>query len=139
MSYKNILNKQIAEFNSYYKKVCKLKPYLSIAEKKKICVTTMKENRGITHEDLLRMMLNPLHDVLKLQYSCEVLLTEYEVDNNIPRYYLKDDSLLDFFKSTEISSPIFSASPRAIMSSYNTVFTTLDLISPIFFLISPPL
>ncbi len=103
MSYKNILNKQIAEFNTYYRKVCKLRPSLSIKEKQKIGFATMMENREISKEDII-MMINPVYNCQKFQYACEVVLTQCEVQQSIPRYYLKDDNLFDFFKNTEIKS-----------------------------------
>ena len=48
MSYKNILTKQITEYNGYYKKVCKLQPSLSIKEKQNVCFATMKRMREIS-------------------------------------------------------------------------------------------
>ena len=102
MSYKNILNTQIAEFNGYYKKVCKLRPAMSIKEKQAVCFATMADRRELSKEEIVLMALDPVGNCLKFQYGCEVILTKSEIENGIPRYYLKDDSLLDFFKQTEI-------------------------------------
>ena len=104
MPYRNILNKQIAEYNGYYKKVCKLQPSLSIREKQKVCFSAMKKMREISDEDALMIMINPVADCQKFQYSQEVVLVQGEVEQGIPRYYLKDDSLFDFFKQTEIKA-----------------------------------
>ena len=104
MPYKNILTKQMNEFNSYYKKICKLKPSMSIKDKQMICFSTMADARNISAEDILDIGIMPASNCLKLQYSEEVILTKYEIEQGIPRYYLKDDSLFDFFKQTEIKA-----------------------------------
>lgn len=104
MSYKNILTKQITEFNSYYKKVCKLRPGMSIKEKQMVCFSTMSAAREISQMDILNMAIDPVNNCQKFQYSQEVILTKYEVEHGIPRYYLKDDSLFDFLKQTEIKA-----------------------------------
>ena len=132
MSYKNILNKQIAEFNGYYKKICKLKPSLSIKEKQNVCFVAMKQVREISDEDVLGMMLNPVFDCLKFQYSQEVILTKYEVEYGIPRFYLKDDSLFDFFKNTEIKTKdiqsIFKSDVFANGSSFGVIGQTYSFL-----------
>lgn len=104
MSYKNILTHQITEFNSYYKKICKLRPSMSIKDKRMVCLATMAEAREISEADIFDIGVSPDSNCLKLQYSQEVMLTKYEVEYGIPRYYLKDDSLFEFFKNTEIKA-----------------------------------
>lgn len=104
MSYKNILTKQISEFNDYYRTICKLKPGMSIKDKQAVCFSTMREVRQLSTSDLMNVAFDPTNYCLKLQYSQEVVLTKYEVEHGIPRYYLKDDSLFDFFKQTEIKA-----------------------------------
>ena len=130
MSYKNILNTQITEFNGYYKKVCKLRPAMSIKEKQAVCFATMMKNRDINEEDLIQIAIDVQSNCLKFQYGSEVVLTQYEVEKGIMRYYLKDDNLLDFFKTTEIKAKdvqsIFSSNVFENGSAFGVIGQTFS-------------
>lgn len=105
MSYKNILNVQINQFNFYYKKICKEKPYLSIDEKKGLALHQMMKDRKIDNDNIFDLSCSSGANSswsLNLQYKLEILTTSFEVFEGIERYYIKDDSLFDFFKNTEI-------------------------------------
>lgn len=104
MAYKNILNRQMAEYNQLYKKACKAYPSYSIKDKQLMVFGAMKKARNISDDDCMKMMFDALiNNGLTYQYACEVVLTRTEVESGIPRYYLKDDSLFDFFKTTKIN------------------------------------
>lgn len=102
-NYKNILNNNIFnEFNKLYKLVCKAKPFLSIEDKRSITFTYMMENRNLpmNTQDMVVTFNNP--KTIEYQYMMELLALEAEIKFGICRYYLENDSLLDFFKNTEV-------------------------------------
>ena len=100
--YKNILTKQIYEYNKLYKAICKKHPSMSIADKKGLTYVAMTGGRGITKYEFMSILANPFIDLYKYQYMTEVAVVKQEIDEGIVRYYIKDDSLFDFFKSTEL-------------------------------------
>ena len=131
MSYKNILNRQIAEFNGLYKTACKKFPSMSIVEKQKLSLAAMMKHREIEREDILKM-LDIKNNCLKFQYSCEVVLTETEIEEGIMRYYIKDDNLFDFFKTTEIKAKdvqsIFSSNVFANGTAFGVIGQTFSCV-----------
>lgn len=102
MQYKNILNSQSAEFNKYYKQINKMYPGLSIKEKQEASARFMVFMRGVTEERHNNVMKNALSDVWAYQEEMVSFATLIDVQVGIDRYYIKDDSLFDFFKNTPI-------------------------------------
>ena len=98
--YMNILESQTNEFNKSYKIICKEKPYLSIKDKKSSTLSVMMFQRNLNLMDLYNILNAPF--TKEFQYALEVLAISVDIDKGITRYYLKDDSLFDFFKKTEI-------------------------------------
>ena len=74
--------------------------YLSIKDKTAIALKKMLIHRNLNEFDLFTIVDKPF--TKEFQYAMEVVAMHVEIDQGINRYYLKDDSLLDFFKNTEI-------------------------------------
>jgi len=100
MSYRNILNVQMNEYNRIYKRMCKDHPSFSIERKQKLTLGEMLLNRGINTADLLTITTRPFTSAFN--YCFEVVGVNYDMIIGIERFYLKDDSLFDFFKNTEV-------------------------------------
>ena len=100
--YKNILSRQIAEFNSNYKKIFKMFPSLSVTEKRRKSYVKMISDRGFDEDSVLIDNINPVKDSKGFQWRLECYLTYIEVYGGIDRYYVKEESLFDFFKNTEV-------------------------------------
>lgn len=101
--YKNILEKQTKEFNTLYKATNRKFPYLSIADKKQHAYVSMIKARGLSDRDFEVVMYNPYEDSVKFQYQVEMAVMYTELySGGVTRYYIKDESLFDFFKNTEI-------------------------------------
>lgn len=100
--YKNILNRQIEEFNANYKKIFKNYPSLSIEDKRRKAYVKMIKDRGFNEDSVLIDDVDPASDSRGFQYRLECYLTYMEVYSGITRYYIKDESLFEFFKSTEV-------------------------------------
>ena len=101
MSYKNILNIQMGQYNDVYKKVCKLYPSYSLNTKEGLALNVMCHARGF--EDLSSILLGSINPTTaQYQYIYEVVAVLIDIDFGIDRYYLKDDSLFDFFRDTEV-------------------------------------
>lgn len=100
MLFKNILTKQYDEYNFFYKKINKDKPHLSKDLKKKLILIAMFKARGIEVIDMPRIALNPMKR--EFNYMWEVTSLDYDMTNGIDRYYINDDSLIEFFKNTEV-------------------------------------
>ena len=101
MSYKNILNVPMEQYNKLYRLACKEYPSKSISEKKSIVLKTMCKARGI--DDILVLYTICAFPFEKeYQYAMEMSALLYDIDYGIDRYYVKDDSLFDFFRSTEV-------------------------------------
>ena len=99
-NYKNILNLQSAEYNSLYKLICKQKPSMSLKDKSSLALKYMLKNRNLNVFDLFTIFGKPF--TKEYQYAMELVAMSTELELGIDRYYLKDDSLFDFFKNTEI-------------------------------------
>ena len=99
-NYKNILNLPSAEYNKIYKTICKEKPFLSIKDKNALTLKTMLTRRDLNILDLYTIINKPF--TKEFQYAMEVVAINTDMGLGIDRYYLKDDSLFDFFKNTEI-------------------------------------
>lgn len=99
-NYKNILNLQSAEYNSLYKLICKQKPSMSLKDKSSLALKYMLKNRNLNVFDLFTIFGKPF--TKEYQYAMELVAMSTELELGINRYYLKDDSLFDFFKNTEI-------------------------------------
>ena len=99
-NYKNILESQTEEFNKMYRQVCKEKPHLSIKDKQTNALALMMKNRNLNIMNLFNIM--DVSFTKEYQYTMEVVAMSVDVYNGITRYYLKDDSLFDFFKNTEV-------------------------------------
>ena len=100
--YKNILEKQTKEYNIAYKCVKRQKPSLSLKDKEELSLALMAEIRGLDTENLLEMIKNPLRNSTKFQYCCEIMALQHDIKVGINRFYVKDESLFDFFKNTEL-------------------------------------
>lgn len=101
MAFQNILQNQVYEFNKSYHAVCKRCPSESISEKQRLALRAMLLRR-CNPEEMAITLLNPFKAADKWQYLVEVLATTEEVTNGINRYYVKDESLFDFFKQTDV-------------------------------------
>lgn len=101
MAYQNILQKQTAEFNKIYHEICKRSPSESISEKKRLTLRTMLLRR-CSPQDMFLTLQNPFENANKWQYLVEIIATTKEVINGINRFYVKDESLFDFFKQTDV-------------------------------------
>ena len=102
MAYKNILENEMAEFNKLYKLVCKRCPSESIVEKQKMTLSGMLLMRCPHKEDITRTMMNPFENSKTWQRMVEIIAVTEEVKNGVNRFYIKDESLFDFFKETEV-------------------------------------
>ena len=101
MSYKNILNVPMEQYNKLYHLACKEYPSKSISEKKSMVLKIMCTARGI--DDMLVLYTICAFPFKKeYQYAMEMSALLYDIDYGIDRYYVKDDSLFDFFRSTEV-------------------------------------
>ena len=98
--YMNILESQTEEFNKMYKQVCKEKPHMSIKDKQTSALALMMKNRNLNVTNLFNIMNVSFNK--EFQYTMEVVAMSVDIYNGITRYYLKDDSLFDFFKNTEV-------------------------------------
>ena len=98
--YMNILESQTEEFNKMYKQICKEKPHLSIKDKQTSALALMMKNRNLNISNLFNIMNVSFNR--EFQYTMEVVAMSVDVYKGITRYYLKDDSLFDFFKNTEV-------------------------------------
>ena len=99
-NYKNILEVQTNEYNKIYKNICKDKPSMSIKDKKTLTLRSMVANRNLNVFDLYSIVNIPF--TKEFQYAMEVVAINTDMEEGITRYYLKDDSLFDFFKNTEV-------------------------------------
>ena len=100
--YKNILENETAEFNKCYKVVRKKFPADSIEEKQRKTLKGMLLMRCSNKEDIYLTFMNPFANVKTWQHMVEILALTEEVKNGINRFYVKDESLFDFFKETEV-------------------------------------
>ena len=100
--FKNILENEMAEFNKAYKVVCKKRPSESITEKQRLALSGMLLMRCPSKEMILRTLANPFENSNTWQHMVEIIATTEEVKNGINRFYIKDESLFDFFKETEV-------------------------------------
>ena len=99
--YKNILNIQMNQFNQLYKSMHKNHPSWSIEKKRSASLQEMLDVRGVGNAfTMLNVCANPF--VKEYQYVFEVAAVSEEISNGIDRYYVKDDSLFDFFRMTEV-------------------------------------
>lgn len=95
-NYKNILKVQTNEYNKIYKNICKDKPSMSIKDKKTLTLRSMVANRNLNVFDLYSIVNIPF--TKEFQYAMEVVAINTDMEEGITRYYLKDDSLFDFFQ-----------------------------------------
>lgn len=101
--YKNILSVQMAQYNKIYKAICKSYPAKSIKDKQDRAFIELLKLRGISEsEQILETLVKPFEDCQTYQYIVEVALVKKEVQEGITRFYIKDESLFDFFKNTEL-------------------------------------
>lgn len=101
--YKNILERQVNEFNSIYKATNKKYPYLSIADKRRHAYVSMIKARGLGEQDFEKVLYNPYENSVKFQYQTEIAVMHAELyGGGVTRYYIKDENLFDFFKNTEV-------------------------------------
>lgn len=101
MSYKNILNIQMNQYNDIYKQVCKYYPSRSLSDKRGLTLNYMCQARGLEEFSLIWLSaMSPTS--AKYQYVYEVVAVLTDLEYGIDRYYLKDDSLFDFFRTTEV-------------------------------------
>ena len=100
--FKNILENEMAEFNKGYKIVCKQCPAMSIAEKQRLALSGMLLLRCPHKDDIILTLANPFTRSSTWQHMVEIIATTEEVKNGINRFYVKDESLFDFFKETEV-------------------------------------
>lgn len=98
--YKNILGLQIKEFNELYKFINKKVPGLSITEKQGFAFRGMLEKRGLSDWKKYSRLDGEIDK--QFQYFMEVFAVELDIDGHLDRYYIKDDSLFDFFKNTQV-------------------------------------
>ena len=105
--YKNILTIQTKEFNKEYKAANKAHPGWPIAKKQDSAFGRMLQNRGcsffLPHENE-SFFKTPIKadGIKKLQYRLEVYAVMKDITRGVCRFYIKDDTLLDFFKNTEV-------------------------------------
>ena len=99
-NYKNILEVQSYEYNRIYKNICRDKPSLSIKDKRVLTLRTMVANRNLNILDMCNIVNVPF--TREFQYAMEVIAINTDMEEGITRYYLKDDSLFDIFKNTEV-------------------------------------
>ena len=114
--YKNILNNQMTEYNYYYKHICRNKPHLSLNDKKLIALKYMFMQRGI--DDIkLRLMASTGVAFNKYDFISEIEVgaVSHDIDKGIDRYYIKDDSLFEFFRKT----PVRDKEAQAVLDSFN--------------------
>lgn len=101
--YKNILDVQTKEFNANYRETNRQAPFLSVAEKQRHAYVMMIKNRGLDESDFEKVTWNPMKYSVKFQYKieCAAIYTEL-FEGGIPRFYIKDENLFDFFKNTTV-------------------------------------
>lgn len=121
MAFKNILEKEIAEYNLIYKKVCKRCPSDSIKEKQRTSVSVMLYARCPRKEMILQTLMNPFENSSTWQHMVEIIAVTEEIKNGVNRFYVKDESLFDFFKETEVR-------PKEIQSLIKSLETIEDKI-----------
>ncbi len=116
MSYKNILNKPTAEYNYIYKQICRAKPQLSISEKKHTAFSYMFIQRGIDMTKL-SIMASTGRAFSQRDFISELEIgaVSKDIDEGIDRYYVKDDSLFDFFRQTSVRDK----EVQAVLDSFN--------------------
>lgn len=102
MPFKNILTKQIEQYNQHYKKICKKYPAMSIKDKQGLSIKAMSADRNLNPFEILTLRKCPFSYPEKYQYFIELFAVSIETTDGINRYYIKDDSLFEFFKNTEI-------------------------------------
>ena len=100
MPYRNILNIQMDEYNKIYKRIRKEYPSYSLDKKHNLTLVEMLGNRGLKSTDIYKAAMAPY--TKEFAYTFEVVAVNYDIDYGIDRYYLKDDSLFEFFKNTEV-------------------------------------
>jgi len=98
--FRNILELQTLEYNRLYKQACKIFPSYSIDKKRALALNEMMSNRKLDASVLTNLINIPF--TREYQYALEVVALNDDMENGIPRYYLKDDSLFEFFENTEI-------------------------------------
>ena len=116
MQYKNILNIQTIEYNKIYKQICKLHPSYSLDVKKNMTLKYMFVHRGIDNAKLSIMAATGKafnqHDFIS---ELEIGAISHDINEGIERYYVKDDSLFDFFKNT----PVRDKEVKSVLNSFN--------------------
>lgn len=102
--YQNILLRQRKEFDSLYKELNRAAPYLSKTEKKDEVTRVMVKHRlpNLDSEQIEKTRSMLPEYIRQFQYYIEVWALSFDIDNGIARYYIKDESLFDFFKNTEV-------------------------------------
>ena len=116
MSYQNILKNPMSHYNYFYKQICKAKPYISLEDKKFSALRNMFLQRGISQDKLQLMAITERafnqHDFVA---EIEVGAVAHDLDKGIERYYVKDDSLFDFFRNT----PVRDKEVQSVLDSFN--------------------
>lgn len=102
MAYRNILQKLTKEYNFAYQFIRKHRPSVSVKEKQDSAFYLMAKARKLDLDYLATVIVDPLQDPTKFQYCCEIIAIKEDVERGINRFYIKDDSLFDFFKNTDI-------------------------------------
>lgn len=101
MPYLNVLTRQTKEYNEVLKIVRKLYPSYSIADKHSMALGLMLQNRGLAGMKLTDLLAMPY--TKEFQYASEVVMVNEDMNGGLPRYYIKDDNLFDFFKNTPVN------------------------------------
>jgi hypothetical protein len=105
--YKNILTIQTKEFNKEYKAANKAHPGWPIAKKQDSAFGRMLQNRGcsfslpLENESFFKTPIKA-DGIKNLQYRLEVYAVMKDIMQGVCRFYIKDDTLLGFFKNTEV-------------------------------------
>ena len=116
MSYKNILNPQMEVYNHIYKLYCKKSPHLSLYEKRMYTIKTMFQLKGLTDDKLVAILaaggrVNRQDFISEL----EINAVNHDLEKGIDRYYIKDNSLFDFFTET----PVRDKEAQSVLSSFS--------------------
>ena len=100
--YKNIISKPIAQYNAFYKTICKAYPSWSIRDKQSAALQALVRERGLDLAKIMQVRQDPFSYSAEYQYFIESFAVSIEIQQGINRYYIRDESLFDFFKNTEI-------------------------------------
>lgn len=114
--YRNIIPNLINEYNANYRKIFKEFPTLSKERKSRRAFTKMVTARGFDEETVRINYVNPMLDSKGFQYRLELYLTHIEITGGIDRYYVKDESLFDFFKTTEVKQKEIESIVKNLLS-----------------------